>query len=97
MSDVIVTEQYTNRIVAGQPEYRVTVENNCSCPQGAVKVRCSGVASLEPVDHSRIRPLDSEFCIIADGEPISRGSPVTFTYAAQKAQDFPVVSAKPQC
>ncbi|XP_062224575.1 TPD1 protein homolog 1-like [Phragmites australis] len=97
LSDIVITQKNTGKVVEGQAQYRVTIENKCSCSQANVKVRCFGVHSVEPVDKSKIRPMDSELCIIVDGKPITKGSPVTFTYAAKTPQDFPVVNAKPQC
>ncbi|KAF8721716.1 hypothetical protein HU200_022889 [Digitaria exilis] len=97
LSDITILQENTGKVVGGQPEYRVTIKNKCSCPQADVKVRCFGVDSVEPLDKSKIRPLDSELCIITDGKPITRGSPVIFTYAFQTPQSFPVISAKPKC
>ncbi|KAF8739386.1 hypothetical protein HU200_013871 [Digitaria exilis] len=90
-------QENTGKVVEGQREYRVTIKNKCSCPQADVKVRCFGVNSVEPLDKSKIRPLDSDLCIITDGKPITKGTPVIFTYAFQTPQSFPVISAKPRC
>ncbi|TVU16848.1 hypothetical protein EJB05_37005, partial [Eragrostis curvula] len=89
-------QEKTGKIVEEQPEYRVTIKNDCSCPQADVKVRCYGVDTVEDLDKSKIHPLDDERCIIAEGKPIPKGAAVIFTYAFQTPQDFPVVSAKPR-
>nr|CAB3446437.1 unnamed protein product [Digitaria exilis] len=97
LSDILILQENTGKVVEGQREYRVTIKKKCSCPQADVKVRCFGVNSVEPLDKSKIRPLDSDLCIITDGKPITKGTPVIFTYAFQTPQSFPVISAKPRC
>ncbi|TVU32522.1 hypothetical protein EJB05_24253 [Eragrostis curvula] len=95
--DIVVSQEVTGKIVGGQREYRVTIENKCTCPQVDVKVRCFGISTVEDIDKTKIRPLDSELCVISNGKPIIKGSPVIFTYAFQTPQSFPVVTAEPRC
>uniref|UniRef100_A0A0D9WS65 LGC1 n=1 Tax=Leersia perrieri TaxID=77586 RepID=A0A0D9WS65_9ORYZ len=100
LSDITVTTARTGKVVAGQPEYEVTMANGCDCPQNGVWVRCAGggVQSVEPVDESKIRAESGDGrCIVNDGMPVARGSPVTFTYAWSQQQDFPVDEATPRC
>ncbi|TVU32531.1 hypothetical protein EJB05_24262 [Eragrostis curvula] len=97
LSDILVSQEATGKIVEGQREYRVTIENKCACPQADVKVRCNGVGTVEDIDTSKIRPVDREFCIISNGKPLIKGLPVIFTYAFQTPQSFPVVNATPRC
>jgi hypothetical protein len=96
LSDIVVSQKNTGKIVE-EPEYSVTIENKCSCPQADIKVFCYGISSVEVVDPSKIRPIDRELCLIANGEPVTKGSPVTFTYAIQTPQSFYVVHAMPRC
>ncbi|KAJ1275533.1 hypothetical protein BS78_05G143200 [Paspalum vaginatum] len=96
-SDIKISLKQTGKLVEGQSEYLVTIDNQCSCPQASVYVRCLGLPSVEPVDGSRIRAVDGQLCLVAGGGQIVRGSPVTFTYAWKTPQDFTVVSAKPRC
>uniref|UniRef100_A0A0D9XSB7 Uncharacterized protein n=1 Tax=Leersia perrieri TaxID=77586 RepID=A0A0D9XSB7_9ORYZ len=97
LSDIHVSVQKTGKLVEGQPEYRVTVDNTCPCPQSTVTVHCAGLSTVEPVDRSKISVIDNKNCIIAGGHGIFNGAPVTFTYAWKTPQDFAVVSARPQC
>ncbi|CAM0913167.1 unnamed protein product [Alopecurus aequalis] len=97
LSDIHISLVRTGKLVEGQSEYKVTVHNRCSCPQAGVKVRCFGLPSVERVDKSKIRTVGSQLCLLANGRPITPGSPVTFTYAWKTPQDVTVVSAKPHC
>lgn len=97
LSDVIVTLVPTGRKVAGHPEYRVTFDNQCACAMASITVSCDGLRSAEPVDESKIRPEAGGLCLVNDGMPIAKGSPVTFTYAWKTPQSFPVTMAVPQC
>ncbi|KAL5200778.1 hypothetical protein ABZP36_021981 [Zizania latifolia] len=98
LSDIRVSVAETGKVVEGQPEYEVTVDNGCSCPQNGIRVSCpGGVQSVEPVDESKIRAEDGGLCLINDGMPVAKGSPVTFTYAWKEPQDFTVVQATPRC
>ncbi|KAF0895098.1 hypothetical protein E2562_006805 [Oryza meyeriana var. granulata] len=97
LSDIHVSVQRTGKLVEGQAEYQVTVDNACSCPQSGVTVRCLGLSTVEPVDKSKISVIDGQNCLVAGGAAIARGATVSFTYAWKTPQDFAVVSAKPQC
>ena len=97
LSDIHVSVARTGRAVAGQPEYRVTIDNQCSCSQASVRVGCGGLSSTVAVDQSKIRPESGGNCLVNDGMPISKGSPVTFTYAWKTPQSFPVTLAVPHC
>ncbi|XP_062182091.1 uncharacterized protein LOC133886391 [Phragmites australis] len=94
LSDIKVSQEKTRKVVEGQPEYRVTIENLCPCPQAYVNVHCNGLPSVEPIDSSKIK-VEDELCMVAS--EMFKGSPVTFTYAWKTPQDFAVVSAEPQC
>jgi hypothetical protein len=69
LSDIVISQKNTGKIVEGKPEYSVTIENKCSCPQADIKVFCYGISSVEVVDPSKIRPIDRELCLLANGEP----------------------------
>ncbi|GJN35382.1 hypothetical protein PR202_gb24153 [Eleusine coracana subsp. coracana] len=53
-------EQKKKVSLNGEPEFRVTIKNECSCPQADVKVLCDGVDTLEEIGLSKIRPLDDK-------------------------------------
>lgn len=98
MSDIKTSWKPTGKVVGGKEQYLEIIENKCSCPQAKVTVRCGVIDTVEPVDKTKISHIgNTEFCIIAGGKPIIKGSPVTFTYSFGTPQDFPVVSAEPQC
>ncbi|CAN6231281.1 unnamed protein product [Urochloa humidicola] len=97
VSDIHISQVETGKIVEGQPQFQVTIENRCSCAQAEVIVRCFGLPSVGTVDKTKIHLLNGDLCSVANGGPVSKGSPVIFTYAEKTPQDFPVVSAKPRC
>ncbi|XP_062182093.1 uncharacterized protein LOC133886393 [Phragmites australis] len=97
LSDIHVSTVRTGKVVGGQPQYRVTIENRCSCPQNGVTVFCAGLPSTEPVDESKIRTEDGGVCLVNDGMKFSRGSPVTFTYAWKTPQEFKPAMAVSRC
>ncbi|TVU32524.1 hypothetical protein EJB05_24255, partial [Eragrostis curvula] len=75
LSDIVISQRETGKVVGGKAQYQVTIQNKCSCPQANVKVRCDEINTVENVDKTKIRPIDREFCIIADGKPITKGFP----------------------
>ncbi|KAL6890303.1 hypothetical protein ACP4OV_009066 [Aristida adscensionis] len=97
LSDIKISLKETRNVVEGQPEYEVTVDNRCSCPQSDVKLRCLRLPSVKRLDGSKIVAVDDDLCLVAGGRPIVRGSPVTFRYAWKTPQSFTVNSTKPQC
>ncbi|GJN32703.1 hypothetical protein PR202_gb21225 [Eleusine coracana subsp. coracana] len=98
VSDIHVTEVPTGKVVGGQPEYRVTFDNQCSCPIAFIEVQCVPyLPSTEPVDQRKIRYVASGMCVLNDKLPLSRGSPVTFNYAWKTPPSFNVTSGVPQC
>jgi len=94
LSDIKVSQEKTGKVVQGQPEYRVTFENLCECPEDYVDVRCNRLPSVEPIDSRQIKVMD-ELCMLAT--TLFRGSNISFTYAWNTPQDFTVVSATSRC
>ncbi|GJN04412.1 hypothetical protein PR202_ga21959 [Eleusine coracana subsp. coracana] len=97
LSDIHVSVVRTGKTVSGHPEYHVTIDNKCSCAQASVRVRCGGLPSAELVDESKIRAENGGVCIVNDGKPIARGSPVKFNYAWNTQQSFAPTMAVPHC
>ncbi|XP_008791998.1 uncharacterized protein LOC103708719 [Phoenix dactylifera] len=95
--DITVNLARTGGVVEGQPEYEVTVSNNCECAQSKVFVKCYGLSSVLPVDPQAIKPVDGERCIVGGGRPIAGGGRIKFKYAWMTPQDFPVVSSQVLC
>ncbi|KAG8089452.1 hypothetical protein GUJ93_ZPchr0011g28759 [Zizania palustris] len=98
-SDIRISTEATGQVVGGQPEYKVTIDNQCVCPQGDVVLSCpDGIpSSAEPVDSSKIHVQTAGLCLVNDGLPIAKGSPVTFTYAASATIDLTFYGATSQC
>ncbi|PUZ44937.1 hypothetical protein GQ55_8G178500 [Panicum hallii var. hallii] len=94
LSDIKVSQEKTGKVVQGQPEYRVTFENLCECPQDYVDVRCNRLPSVEPIDSKQIKVMD-ELCMLAT--TLFKGSNISITYAWKTPQDFTVVSATSRC
>ncbi|KAL6890314.1 hypothetical protein ACP4OV_009077 [Aristida adscensionis] len=99
LSDIKISLEETGDVVEGQPEYEVTVDNRCSCPQSDVKLRCLRLPSVKKLDGSKIVAVDDDLCLVAGGRPIVWGSPVTFRYAwkTPPLQSFTINSTKPLC
>ncbi|CAL9185839.1 uncharacterized protein LOC135613548 [Musa acuminata AAA Group] len=96
-SDINVEQSKTGVTVEGQAEYEVTVSNTCDCPQSKVMILCYGLRSVVAVSPRAIKPVDAKLCVVAEGRPLSKGTPVKFKYAWKTPQDFPVVSTKIRC
>ncbi|KAL5203570.1 hypothetical protein ABZP36_008441 [Zizania latifolia] len=98
-SDIRISTEATGQVVGGQPEYKVTIDNQCVCPQGDVVLSCpNGIpSSAEPVDSSKIHVVTGGLCLVNNGLQIAKGSPVTFTYAASATIDLTFYGAAPQC
>ena len=99
-TDLQISTVRTGKIVSGQPEYDVTISNQCSCPVSGVMLSCpDGLSSMEAVDSTRIHMVDNKgmLCLLYNGWPISKGSPVTFTYAWKATLDFTLYNATPRC
>ncbi|KAH0466891.1 hypothetical protein IEQ34_004129 [Dendrobium chrysotoxum] len=97
LSNIVISQAATGKIVEGMREFKVVISNNCYCAQSQVIVRCFGLSSVEPVDRSAIVPLNSENCLVKNGGPITKTSPVIFKYAWKTPQDFPLVSSNVRC
>ncbi|CAL4984574.1 unnamed protein product [Urochloa decumbens] len=97
LSDIHVSTAKTGKVVGGQPEYRVTIENICDCGQWTVVVACNGLKSTEPVDQTKIFSRGDGTCVVNAGNLISRGSPVVFTYAWNEPQAFTPTFAITRC
>jgi hypothetical protein len=97
LSDIRVSTARTGKVVAGQPEYRVSIENICECDQWTVFVACNGLNSTEPLDLTKIYPGKDGNCSINAGKLMARGSPVVFTYAWKEPQAFTPTFAITQC
>ncbi|KAL6875638.1 hypothetical protein ACP4OV_013151 [Aristida adscensionis] len=99
-TDLKITTAATGRVAGGQPEFRVTVENRCACALSGVVLSClDGLPSTEPVNRTAIHLVgnDGDLCLVYNGWPITKGSPVTFTYAWNTTLGFTMYNADPRC
>lgn len=100
LEDIRVSSVLTGRLVLNVPEYSVTVENTCSCPQGAVVMYCNlGEVNAVIPDTTKLRLLSRKqgHCLINSGWLIFKDKPITFTYAAKTQLDFTLDNASPEC
>ncbi|KAF7071023.1 hypothetical protein CFC21_076444 [Triticum aestivum] len=100
LEDIRVSSVLTGRLVRNVPEYSVTVENTCSCPQGAVVMYCNlGEVNAVIPDTTKLRLLSRKqgHCLINSGWLIFKDKPITFTYAAKTQLDFTLDNASPEC
>ncbi|KAL6890316.1 hypothetical protein ACP4OV_009079 [Aristida adscensionis] len=89
LSDIKISLEETGDVVEGQPEYEVTVDNRCSCPQSDVKLRCLRLPSVKKLDGSKIVAVDDDLCLVAGGRPIVRGSAVMFRIKGFSTKPMP--------
>ncbi|KAJ4835930.1 hypothetical protein Tsubulata_039734 [Turnera subulata] len=70
----------SGREIRGQPEWNVTVINNCPCPQSQIKLSCVGFQSATNVDPSIFLKQD-DLCLLINGNPLQPFASVSFSYA----------------
>lgn len=70
----------SGREIKGQPEWDVTVTNNCPCTQKLIKLTCQGFQTVEPVSPA-ILSKDGDTCLLINGKELPAGSSVYFSYA----------------
>lgn len=81
MSDLHVTQHPTGIQIKQNPEFFVTIFNNCSCAQKNVKLECLNFQTVEPINPS-ILSVSGDVCLVNGGQPIASGDvSVTFKYA----------------
>lgn len=68
------------REIGGQPEWDVTVTNNCACSQSQIQLTCKGFQSSESVDPS-VFAIQGDNCLLINGDPLRAFTSVNFSYA----------------
>ncbi|OAY77023.1 Pentatricopeptide repeat-containing protein [Ananas comosus] len=81
LSNIIVSQSKTGKIVEGKPEYEVVVSNNCICSQSEVRVDCKGFSTVEDVDPNVFRQDGDDRCTVHNGLPVFEDDPIKFNYA----------------
>ncbi|XP_039123571.1 TPD1 protein homolog 1-like [Dioscorea cayenensis subsp. rotundata] len=97
INNITVVQKQTSQIIQGNPQYQVTVANDCICTQSAVLVYCTGFNSFDQVDPKVFRSNGDGECIVNDGQPVISGSPTSFTYAQTPAADLTAASSIVSC
>jgi len=70
----------SGREISGQPEWNVTVTNNCRCAQSQIKLSCMGFQTVESVDPS-IFVKNGDTCLLINGNSLEASASVHFSYA----------------
>lgn len=87
----------TWREIAGQPEWRVTVINTCTCLQKHVTLSCKGFSPVKPVQPWLLLPQGNT-CLLIKGDALPAGATAQFTYAGEPYIFRPVGSTvDPSC
>ncbi|KNA11977.1 hypothetical protein SOVF_130110 [Spinacia oleracea] len=87
VSNIKVTTRRTRNTVEGQPQYAVTISNNCPCAQSGVYLRCLGFSTVQPVN-PRVMKVKGNSCLINNGRPIVKGKSLTFNYSFLQPTDL---------
>ncbi|QCE05551.1 TPD1 protein homolog 1A-like [Vigna unguiculata] len=80
LNNINIGTARTGREIGGQPEWNVTVINNCSCQQSEIKLSCKGFQSSESIDPS-ILSMEGDNCLLISGNPLKGFDTVNFSYA----------------
>ncbi|XP_010432773.1 PREDICTED: uncharacterized protein LOC104716977 [Camelina sativa] len=87
----------TGREIAGQPEWKVTVTNTCTCLQKHVTLSCGGFAPAKPVKPWLLKPQGNT-CLLIKGADLPASATAQFAYAGQPYIFRPVGSTvDPSC
>ncbi|CAA7041564.1 unnamed protein product [Microthlaspi erraticum] len=91
LSDIIVKQSRTGKLVQNKPEWEMKVTNLCSCKVKNVKLSCAGFSSVTRVDLYLLKVRD--VCLLRSGTYAYPHSDIVFTYVRDTIYDFKVLSA----
>ncbi|ESW17437.1 hypothetical protein PHAVU_007G239600 [Phaseolus vulgaris] len=80
LNNINIGTSRSGREIGGQPEWNVSVINNCSCQQSEIKLSCKGFQSSESIDPS-ILSMEGDSCLLISGNPMKGFDTVNFSYA----------------
>ncbi|CAJ1967852.1 unnamed protein product [Sphenostylis stenocarpa] len=80
LNNINIGTTRSGREVQGQPEWNVTVINNCFCQQSQIKLSCKGFQSSESIDPA-ILSMEGDGCLLISGNPMKGFDSVNFSYA----------------
>ncbi|KAL2907081.1 Protein TAPETUM DETERMINANT 1 [Bienertia sinuspersici] len=87
VSNIKVTTKRTGTTIEGQPQYSVTVTNNCPCAQSRVYLRCIGFSTVQPINPTVLK-VKGDSCLLNNGRPISKGRSISFKYSFLQPTDL---------
>ncbi|KAF6158062.1 hypothetical protein GIB67_014856 [Kingdonia uniflora] len=93
VSDIKVSQNTTGEIVKAQPEYEVTMSNNCICTQLNIEFNCTGFQSVETPNATFIK--DGDTCVLNDG--VYGFESLKFKYAWATPFDLTPTSSQIAC
>ncbi|RHN40836.1 hypothetical protein MtrunA17_Chr8g0359521 [Medicago truncatula] len=96
LSDISIKHYETHDFAHGMPVWRVSITNNCGCPQSQVKLNCTGFQSYIGIDQALLAVSDTE-CLVKQGAPIPAAQSVFFRYAWLPKFKFEPISSKIGC
>ncbi|KAL2327466.1 hypothetical protein Fmac_020893 [Flemingia macrophylla] len=94
--NIIVKQSRTGNWAHGMPEWKVTITNQCSCPQSQVELKCDGFQTYKYADQS-ILNFFGNVCLLKNGQPIFPSETVEFLYAWDPPYPFQPISSKGIC
>ncbi|KAA8525507.1 hypothetical protein F0562_007362 [Nyssa sinensis] len=72
----------TGREIQGKREWKVTVTNNCECPQAPIYLNCRGFQTVEKVEPPILEKRGDQ-CLLINGRPLGPFASISFSYAME--------------
>ncbi|KAH7843850.1 hypothetical protein Vadar_021365 [Vaccinium darrowii] len=70
LDNLNVFEERSGREIGGQPEWIVTVTNNCNCTRTGIVLACKDFHTAGNVDTSLLVPTPDGRCLLKGGKPV---------------------------
>ncbi|TKY58438.1 TPD1 protein-like 1 [Spatholobus suberectus] len=96
IENISIDQSKTGNWARGMPEWKVTITNNCVCPQSQVKLKCDGVKKYKEMDPS-ILSISRGVCLLKNGHPISPSETIEFLYVRDTQFPFQISSSQEEC
>lgn len=81
LENLNVFEERSGREISGQPEWLVTITNNCNCTRTGIVLGCKDFRTTENVDTSLLVPTRDGRCLLKGGRAVRPTEAVKFSYA----------------
>ncbi|KAA8525509.1 hypothetical protein F0562_007364 [Nyssa sinensis] len=69
----------TGRQIQGKHEWKVTVTNNCDCPQAPIYLNCKGFQPVKEVEPPILEKRGDQ-CLLINGRPLGPFASISFSY-----------------